>query len=160
VKLIHPLLSNVVFTALMNGTLSKIDWKLENSSGYTRTLLIFFQIILKKKVQLYADKLSIGRWMSACHTEVTSIGWKRTSRWRASIFYWRFIIEAKTYIRLSWILDYRVCSGYWRTRTARRKRPESMVIPHIDLSFLCSSPSSFSSSRVHHESACTLLCHD
>lgn len=27
-------------------------------------------------------------------------------------FIGRFIIRAKTYIRLSWILDYHVCSGY------------------------------------------------
>jgi len=63
-------------------------------------------------------------------------GTSRRRRRRASIFYCCFIIEAKSNIRLSWILDYRVCSGYWQTRTARHKRPESMVIPRIDLSFL------------------------
>jgi len=59
-----------------------------------------------------------------------------TTTTTTSIFYCCFIIEAKSNIRLSWILDYRVCSGYWQTRTARHKRPESMVIPRIDLSFL------------------------
>jgi len=109
--------------------------EIEPNYGSNNTLRV-------NKIKLPIDELiPWSKWW--CSTYLVDKDWPAMT---TTIFYCRFITKAKLYLRLSWILDYRVYSEYRRTRTSRRKHLKSMVIPCIDSFFLRPSRRFFSSS--------------